>query len=381
MITSINKIATIQRRYTSVRKRLFIAEKVASDPTFEKLLQYVNAATYKFILCQVRTQNQTPRSRRFTLDEKILCLTFLKASGRGYKILSKIFALPSKRTLTNLLNKVPLYPGINKELFEVFKSSVEKMKLQEKCCVILFDEMSLDCDLQYNVKEDFIIGVEDFGTDRMPALADHVLVFMAKGIYKKWKQPVCFTFSNGPIKSLQLKQLLKNVIIECQNIGLVVVGTICDQGSSNQSVINSFLKDSAELCQQQQNPNRLFGFLVNNQEVVPLYDVPHLFKGIRNNMLTKNLHFEENGIKKVAEWDHVEQFYNLDASEENRICPKLTEQHALRSRINKMKVSCCSQIFSHQVGSLMSRIAKWGKRNNYLLPVKCKNINLLFNFC
>jgi hypothetical protein len=28
--------------------------------------------------------------------------------------------------------------------------------------------------------------------------------------------------------------------------------------------------------------------------------VPHLFKGTRNNLLSKNLHFKQNGQKKVA---------------------------------------------------------------------------------
>lgn len=31
--------------------------------------------------------------------------------------------------------------------------------------------------------------------------------------------------------------------------------------------------------------NKLLGFTVNGQEVIPLYDPPHLLKGIRNNLL------------------------------------------------------------------------------------------------
>ncbi|XP_076274722.1 uncharacterized protein LOC143205354 [Rhynchophorus ferrugineus] len=44
---------------------------------------------------------------RLRLDEKLMALSLLKCSGRGYKLLSKIFCLPSRRALMQTLNKVP----------------------------------------------------------------------------------------------------------------------------------------------------------------------------------------------------------------------------------------------------------------------------------
>lgn len=62
----------------------------------------------------------------------------------------------------------------------------------------------------YNIyrKEDCIEGVPDTGTSRFPDLADHACVFMLKGVYKQWKQPLS-TFSSGPVKALVLKTLIK----------------------------------------------------------------------------------------------------------------------------------------------------------------------------
>lgn len=100
---------------------------------------------------------------------------------------------------------------------------------------------------------------------------------------------------------------------------------------------------------------------MNNEEIIPLYDVPHLIKGIRNNLITKNLYFRHEGNQRIAKWSHIEKFYYLDSSEDDRICPKLTDQHVIRGKIRKMKVSCCTQLFSYQVGSLMKRIAGWSK--------------------
>lgn len=106
------------------------------------------------------------------------------------------------------------------------------------------------------------------------------------------------------------------------------------------------------------------GAVINNQEVVHLYDVPHIFKGIRNNLLDKDLHFTVNGVNKIASWQHILQFFFLDTADDTRICPKLTDRHVIKGKINKLKVSYATQVFSHQVGALMMRISKWGMQSN-----------------
>jgi hypothetical protein len=76
------------------------------------------------------------------------------------------------------------------------------------------------------------------------------------------------------------------VIKECQRIGLEVVVTVCDQGGANQAVINSLLKDTAERCQRAYKENKYCEFGINGEDIIPVFDVPHLFKDIRNNLLT-----------------------------------------------------------------------------------------------
>jgi hypothetical protein len=73
---------------------------------------------------QVRNQKLRPKSRRFTLNEKILSLTLLKASGKGYWLLSKFFCLPSRKILTNLLTNIPLRPRINNHIVNSLKMTV-----------------------------------------------------------------------------------------------------------------------------------------------------------------------------------------------------------------------------------------------------------------
>uniref|UniRef100_A0AAR5P3G2 THAP9-like helix-turn-helix domain-containing protein n=1 Tax=Dendroctonus ponderosae TaxID=77166 RepID=A0AAR5P3G2_DENPD len=59
----------------------------------------VNKFTRNFILSQTRNQKLKPRGRRFSLEDKIFALSIYKQSGKGYRFLSKIFSLPSRKTL------------------------------------------------------------------------------------------------------------------------------------------------------------------------------------------------------------------------------------------------------------------------------------------
>jgi hypothetical protein len=359
VVESATKVYRLQSKIKDFKSRLANAENFADGVSFQHFSE-LNAPTQTFFLQQLRTQKLPPKGRRFSLEEKILALSLLKASGKGFRLLSKLFVLPSRRTLTNLLNQLPYRPGLNQHVFNALKQSVRKMKPVDRHCVVMFDEISISTGLTYSKKEDRIEGFEDLGHSAKCAFANSANVVMVRGIHRQWKQPISFTFSNGPIKATDLKKIITGAITACQNIGLKVVATVCDQGSANQAIINSLLADTKEKCLREGTENKHFGFVVNAKEIVPLFDVPHLLKCVRNNLLTKDLHFEINGEKKIAKWGHIEQFYNLDVSDDTRMCPKLTDCHILSDKINKMKVSLAAQVFSHQVGSLMKRIAKWG---------------------
>lgn len=90
----------------------------------------------------------------------------------------------------------------------------------------MFDEIYLDSSLQYNRKEDCVDGLEDYGHKKHAVIADHANVFMIRGVYRQWKQAICFSFSSGPAKSVDLKNMISNVIISCQDIRLKVTDNL-----------------------------------------------------------------------------------------------------------------------------------------------------------
>jgi hypothetical protein len=65
-------------------------------------------------------------------------------------------------------------------------------------CCLMFDEMSIRENLRFNQKFDCIEGFEDLGRQRWTCnIANHALVFMVRGLRRKWKQSVAYYFSRG----------------------------------------------------------------------------------------------------------------------------------------------------------------------------------------
>jgi hypothetical protein len=229
--------AKLRSKGMSVNRKLnYLAKK-------EGVLRYlkdVNEIIADFFLSQLRTQKYKPRGRRFTVNDKILALSIYKHSGRGYRFLSKIFSLPSRKILTKMLNKIPYQTGINESIFNHLKKRVSDMETIEKHC----------------------------------AFADHALTFMVKGIYNKWKQTVCFTFCAGTTSTDQLSNILKEVIRQLRSCGLIVLPTMSDQGATNQAVVNQLISSANRHFAELNEENRLQGYLIDGVEVVHLLIFP-----------------------------------------------------------------------------------------------------------
>jgi len=94
-------------------------------------------------------------------------------------LLSKLFILPARKTLSTLLSQNPS-TGLDKTLLKVLKENlktlkenVKTLKEKEKYCVVLFDEVSLEPQLQYDDNVGCIVGFEDNGLDRTQRFANN----------------------------------------------------------------------------------------------------------------------------------------------------------------------------------------------------------------
>lgn len=299
---------------------------------------------------QAQETQKKKKGRRYTMDEKILCLSLYKKSPKSYKLISKLLTLPSRKSLKQLMSRIKLHAGINETIFDELKNTVTKMPLQNRLVTLIFDEMSLTPNLQYNANDDDIEGFEDNGTEKSTKLADHALVFMIKSIKENYKQPVAYYYTKN-MKTLDLKKTIKNVIDCVQKTGLVVIATVCDQCTTNVSAINSLIEDTKAEYIRAGKEWRSDIFEINSKKIVPLFDVPHLLKGIRNNLINKNLKYkDENDVERILKWEYFEIVYNADINRgELRFLHKITKEHIDVKFMKKMKVKTATQLLSHSM--------------------------------
>jgi hypothetical protein len=286
----------------------------------------------------------------------------MKRTPKGYRFLQKVFALPSRKVLTELLHRIPFNEGINEEIIKTLADSARKIKPHDLYCSLIFDEMSLAPHLSHDKKKDAIRG---FVNGRAtPTFADHATVFMLRGLHRKWKQPVSYFFVQASMTAAELCKNLKIVIRRVLEAGFKVVTTVCDQNATNVSAINMLKTESMNDFKRQGLEYRSMGFFVEGCKVIPLYDPPHLLKGVRNNLLDSYAHFHWKGKKSKASWEHIIQLYEMDAActeSEFKLLHKLTDTHVYSKKLKKMKVGVAAQVLSQRVASTMKFLASRGE--------------------
>jgi len=183
------------------------------------------------------------QGQRYNTKQKAFALMLYKTMGkRAYNSLRNIFKeFPSIQTLQLVLHKIPLSPGLNPFILKHLKSIAVNMSTKDKVCILIWDEVSIQPKLTYNVRKDIIYGLEDWGNNRTGKIADHVLVFMLRGLHSGWKMPISYSFCYKQTNTGQLIRCIKEHIKEVVNAGFHIVATVCDQGSSNVAAIKELL--------------------------------------------------------------------------------------------------------------------------------------------
>ncbi|CAG9136660.1 unnamed protein product [Plutella xylostella] len=170
-----------RRIVQSYQERIEKAEKLNQNKSFSELVEKLTPQAKTFLKMQVKLANKHIKRRRFTTEQKLLALSLQKQSPKGYKLLHKIFILPSRRTLRKFTHHISLAPGINENIFTQLKESVRNWDDKKKCCSIVFDEVALTPHLTFLESEDRIDGFVNFGAEVERKLCDHALVFMVRG--------------------------------------------------------------------------------------------------------------------------------------------------------------------------------------------------------
>ena len=241
------------------------------------------------------------------------------------------------------MQKISVYPGFNENIMKALRQKVALQSDQERLYAVVMDEMAIKEALLYNAEMDALEGFEDFGRlGKTKFVANHALVFMVRGLTSKWKQPVGYFLSSGPMTGATMKELLCECIQKVTDVGLNVKVLIGDQGSNNRNLFEKVLGAS---------PKKPY-FTASEKKVFVLYDPPHLLKSIRNNL--KKHGFSVNGVHVL--WKYIEQFYQADSKLPIRMAPKLTSRHIDLPPFAPLRVKLATEVLSHSVAAGISTL-------------------------
>ncbi len=202
--------------------------------------------------------------------------------------------------------------------------------------------------------------MEGFTTDSTKEMANHAIAFMVKGIFDKWKQPIGYFLSRGPMSGSLIKSHVLDCLTKLDNIGLVVTIIVCDQGSNNRNLFEKQLGITVE------EPY----FLHNNREVFCMYDPPHLLKNIRNNLKKHGFVVED----KAVSWAHIAEFFKKDSKSATCLAPLLSKCYIDPPPFAPLWVCLAAQVLSHSVASGITAMVDWG-----ILPGTCIVLYFAFN--
>jgi len=159
--------------------------------------KYLSGPALEFFACQLRCSGKKSHGRRWTAEDKMLALSIFHRSAAAYRFLCTCFALPSIRSLRRWLQGMRFEPGFCDRVFEILRLKTQHMSYSDKFCVLCVDEMAVKQVLEFDRKRDIVDGFQDDGITRDQKPANEALVFMVKGLFRKWKNR-CVTFCLMP---------------------------------------------------------------------------------------------------------------------------------------------------------------------------------------
>lgn len=283
------------------------------------------------------------KCQKWPEDAKLLAQNLHYKSPACYRYMQEYLkiGLPSIRSINRWLPIKCMQPGFNPILTHNLKELISTWNLEVRQAVLVFDEVDIRRSLTFDTTKDEIIGYVDMGNEKTIELAKHVCLFMIRGIFSNWKIVISYFATSNVMNSEHLKNKIKDNISYCNEIGINIRAIVCDQGSNNRSALKLLGTNSTQPY-----------FYFNSKKIFVIYDVPHLFKSIRNTLIKSDISFEGG----VASWKVPEEIYNIEKHQSVKMCPKLTTKHIYPNTWQKMKVSYAVQVMSHTCSSAIRTV-------------------------
>lgn len=232
--------------------------------------------------------------------------------------------LPGISSLQRWASNLSLRQGVLPDVIQIMDVAGQNMNNFEKTTVLSYDEMKIASTLEYDQKEDEVVGPHSY-----------LQIVMARGLFAKWKQAIYIGFD---CKITQV--ILDDIIIKLNNIGYKVVACVSDCGGGNMGLWRE-LSISIQ--------NTIYRHPVSQEPIYFFADAPHLLKLIRNWFLDNGFTLE-NGeqISSVP----VEELIKSTATEITS-CHKLSTSHVKCEKTKRQNVLLAAQLLSHTTATAL----------------------------
>jgi hypothetical protein len=232
--------------------------------------------------------------RRFTsmkYDAEFLldCMLLRMKSKAAYIHLrnSNLLPLPSLSTIRRLISCMPCNFGLNDFALASIQRNLQGQPKHMLFGSLVWDEMAISEDLTFNGQALRFEGFCDYGEgvitteQNSQQMADHALVFIFRPYRFSWIQPMAVFATKGAACGDMIFDLALKAIIALHHAGAIVKSVVCDGAAPNKKAMKLF-KVSETLI----DPTHSFQHPIHSDVVYFFIDVPHIYKSIRNNMMT-----------------------------------------------------------------------------------------------
>ena len=111
------------KRLQATIKRLKLSKKKQAD-ALDKALEKLPKNLANFIKAQIKLHVIKKKGRRYSPELKSLAISIYHASGKAYRLLTKLFILPTKSSLRRYISKMPTLLGFSQGAINIIKSKV-----------------------------------------------------------------------------------------------------------------------------------------------------------------------------------------------------------------------------------------------------------------
>lgn len=136
---------------------------------------------------------------RYTEESRQFALTLYMYSPKAYEFVREHLPLPCRRTLQSWLAQVDGKPGVFSEALQYLAAKSAENPFLYRECVLMYDGMAMNNDLEWDAKEKVMTGFVDVGNgpDESAGRLKEAMVFMAGSLLGNWKIPIGYLLVKG----------------------------------------------------------------------------------------------------------------------------------------------------------------------------------------